>query len=326
MMDDGNMITGDVDDLRDKKKPEPLGMGVYWGIVFGIIVIRCLNIFIMGELCETLDYEYDLIIAFVCGLFILFGSSMQPSGFAVGDLFTFMCIFIFVTLFLFLMASISSSVWGSCPGKPSGMGRDILQAKLKSQWNRFLDDIGVIGVIRQFDYDAFLTLEELLVGKPYYTGDPDDGGPRDKDGELITQKDYYQKAMEKSKTDKEWARGWDREKINRCFLFDKHIRDGYYTQYERTGSVESPCNKLEGLEQINNMYKFNKTNLIKPPDPDSLDDVKEMFWKRIELPVDEDCESYVYQTSWFNKNTGNLDKVIKGFAPPKYLKTSAFKK
>ena len=92
-----------------------------------------------------------------------------------------------------------------------------------------------------------------------------------------------------------------------------------------TGSVES-CNKLEGLEQINNMYKFNKTNLIKPPDPDSLDDVKEMFWKRIELPVDEDCESYVYQTSWFNKNMGNLDKVIKGFAPPKYLKTSAFKK
>ena len=62
------------------------------------------------------------------------------------------------------MASISSSVWGSCPGKPYWYGaRYTYEAKLKSQWNRFLDDIGVIGVIRQFDYDAFLTLEELLV-------------------------------------------------------------------------------------------------------------------------------------------------------------------
>ena len=57
-----------------------------------------------------------------------------------------------------------------------------------------------------------------------------------------------------------------------------------YTQYEKWVG-ESSCNSLDGLEQINNMFNYDKTNLIKPPDPDSLDDMDDVIWKRIELPV-----------------------------------------
>ena len=46
-------------------------------------------------------------------------------------------------------------------------------------------------------------------------------------GQEIKKKIIIKRLLSKNENqkDKDWARGWDKEKINRCFLFDKHIRD-----------------------------------------------------------------------------------------------------
>ena len=88
--------------------------------------------------------------------------------------------YIHIIIFIIFNALVNLQVYGVLAVESLPVdGDDILQYNVKSQWNRFLDDF--TGVIRQFDYDAFLTLEDILLDKPYYTGDPDDGGPRDKE-------------------------------------------------------------------------------------------------------------------------------------------------
>ena len=98
-----------------------------------------------------------------------------------------------------------------------------------------------------------------------------------------------------------------------------------YEGVERYKNAETSCNSLDGLEQINNMFNYDQKSLIKPPDPNSFDNMDDVIWKRMEVPVGQDCESYVYQTSWLNKNNNNLDRIIRSFPPPKYLFTKAFK-